>query len=63
MRLVQSLEDGRIKVFAFRQRYVTCASCRAGAVAMVTVDDAERGATACDRHVSTWVMRATKGLK
>lgn len=46
--------SGAIEAVPFRERFTTCASCRAEARWMVA------GTTTCDRHRSTWIRRASE---
>lgn len=55
-----SLAD-RIAVVRYRERFTTCASCRAAAVGMVLIDG-KPGSTVCTRHVTSWVRRAVEQL-
>jgi hypothetical protein len=41
----------------FRERFATCASCRAAARWLVN------GTTSCDRHLALWQRRAAEAVK
>jgi hypothetical protein len=53
--------DRGVTVTAYRERFMTCGSCRAPAVAMVWVGD-KRFATCCQRHTNTWKRRAERSI-
>lgn len=46
-----------VSVVRFRERFTTCASCRAAATGLVMLGDT-RFATVCQRHAALWVRRA-----
>jgi|GEM_PF-6624517 hypothetical protein len=48
----------RVTVTAYRERFMTCGSCRAAATSLVRLDD-KPFATACRRHVDVWKRRAS----
>lgn len=51
----------RVTVARYRERFTTCASCRAAAVAAIMVDG-KLNTTTCARHIETWKRRTLAAL-